>query len=75
MKAIVQNDYGSPDVLELKEIDKPVVKNDGVLVRVHAAAVHAGDYFAMRGMPVTRYSVCATAPAPSMHVLEKTSSC
>jgi NADPH:quinone reductase-like Zn-dependent oxidoreductase len=52
MKAIVQNDYGSPDVLELKEIDKPVVKNDGVLVRVHAAAVHAGDYFAMRGMPV-----------------------
>jgi NADPH:quinone reductase-like Zn-dependent oxidoreductase len=52
MKAIVQNDYGSPDVLELKEIDRPVVKDDGVLVRVHAAAVHAGDYFAMRGMPV-----------------------
>jgi len=42
MKAIVQNDYGSPDVLELKEIDRPVVKDDGVLVRVHAAAVHAG---------------------------------
>ena len=51
MKAIVQNDYGSPDVLELKEIDKPVVKDDEVLVRVHAAALHAGDYFAMRGVP------------------------
>ena len=52
MKAIVQTGYGSPDVLELKEIDKPLVKDDGVLVRVHAAAVHAGDCFAMRGMPV-----------------------
>ena len=51
MKAIVQNGYGSPDVLELKEIDKPVVKDDGVLVRVHAAGLHAGDYFVMRGAP------------------------
>jgi NADPH:quinone reductase-like Zn-dependent oxidoreductase len=49
VKAIVQNGYGSPDVLELKEIDKPVVKDDDVLVRVHAAALHAGDYFIMRG--------------------------
>jgi NADPH:quinone reductase-like Zn-dependent oxidoreductase len=51
MKAIVQNDYGSADVFELKEIDKPLVKDDDVLVRVHAAALHAGDYFAMRGAP------------------------
>ncbi len=51
MKAIVQNEYGSPDVFELKEIDKPVVNDDDVLVRVHAAAFHAGDYFAMRGVP------------------------
>jgi NADPH:quinone reductase-like Zn-dependent oxidoreductase len=58
MKAIVQNGYGSPDVLELKEIDKPVVKDDEVLVRVHAAALHAGDYFAMRGVPyMVRMSV------------------
>ena len=51
MKAIVQNDYGSPDVLELKEIDKPVVRSDEVLVRVHAAAIHIGDCFCMRGVP------------------------
>jgi len=51
MKAIVQNGYGSPDVLELKEIDKPVVKDDGVLVHVHAAGLHAGDCFVMRGVP------------------------
>ena len=51
MKAIIQNEYGSPDVFELKKIDKPVVKDDEVLVRVHSAALHAGDYFAMRGVP------------------------
>jgi len=51
MRAIVQNGYGTLAVLELKEIDRPVPKNDGVLVRVHAAAVHAGDCFILRGVP------------------------
>lgn len=58
MKAIVQNSYGSPDLLELKEIDKPVVKDNEVLVRVHAAAIHSGDYFGMQGKPfVARFAV------------------
>ncbi len=52
MKAIVQYEYGSPDdVLELKEIDKPVVKDNDVLVRVHAASIHIGDWHMMRGVP------------------------
>ena len=51
MKVIVQDKYGSPDVLQLKDIDKPVVKDDGVLVRVHAAAVNIGDWHLPRGMP------------------------
>ena len=51
MKAIVQNDYGSPAVLELKEIPKPEVKDDHVLVRVHAAGLHAGDHFVLTGHP------------------------
>ena len=52
MKAIVQDRYGSPDdVLELKEIDKPVVKEDEALVRVHAASIHIGDWYAMTGVP------------------------
>jgi len=52
MKAIVQDKYGSPDdVLELQDIDKPVVKDDEVLVRVHAASVHIGDWVLMRGVP------------------------
>ena len=51
MKAIVQARYGSPDVLQLKDIDKPVVKDDEVLVRVRAAAVNIGDWHLLRGMP------------------------
>ena len=51
MKAVIQVDYGSADVLEFKEIDKPVANDDDVLVRVYAASLAAGDYFGMRGMP------------------------
>lgn len=51
MKAIVHNTYGSPDGLELRDIDEPVVKDDEVLVRVHAAAVHPGDVLIMKGLP------------------------
>ena len=51
MKAIVQNNYGSPDVLALKEVAKPVIKGDDVLVRVRAAGLNAGDYFSLRGRP------------------------
>ena len=51
MKAIVQTEYGSADVLRLENVDRPVVSDNGVLVRVHAAAVHAGDWHLMRGTP------------------------
>ena len=51
MKAIVQTEYGSPDVLSLREVDRPVVSDSKVLVRVHATSVHAGDWHLMRGTP------------------------
>lgn len=51
MKAIVINAYGSPDVIELKEVARPTIKDDDVLVRVHAASLNAGDVFALRGSP------------------------
>jgi len=51
MKAIVYYEYGSPDVLGLREIEKPAVADDGVLVRVRAAAVNPYDWHFVRGEP------------------------
>ncbi len=51
MKAIVQDTYGAPHVLELKDIDKPVVGDHDVLVRVHAAGVDPGVWHLMTGLP------------------------
>jgi hypothetical protein len=51
MKAIVQDRYGSPDVLELREIDRPVHGDDDVLVRVHAAGVDQGVWHEVAGVP------------------------
>ena len=49
MKAIVQDGYGSADVLHLREVEKPVLTDDRVLVRVHAASVNALDWHAVHG--------------------------
>jgi NADPH:quinone reductase-like Zn-dependent oxidoreductase len=51
MKAVVQDTYGPADVLELREIDQPVVGDDEVLVRVHAAGVDPGVWHLMTGLP------------------------
>ena len=51
MKAIVQHAYGSSDVLRLHDIDKPQLKADGVLVRVHAASINHGDWWVTIGVP------------------------
>lgn len=51
MKAIVQDRYGSPDVLKLAEIDKPSIGDSEVLVRVHAAGVDRGVWHVMAGLP------------------------
>ncbi len=44
MKAIVYEKYGSPDVLELRDVEKPVPQDDEVLIKVHAASVNAYDW-------------------------------
>ncbi|MEA2002430.1 MAG: NAD(P)-dependent alcohol dehydrogenase [Actinomycetota bacterium] len=51
MKAIVQDKYGPSDVLHVGDIDKPVPKDDEVLVRVQAAGIHIGDWMLMMGTP------------------------
>lgn len=51
MKTIVYDKYGSPDVLQLREINKPVTGDDAVLVRIRAAAANPYDWHFMRGEP------------------------
>lgn len=51
LKAIVQDSYGPPEGFELREVDKPTIKDDEVLVKIEAAAVHIGDLMLMKGEP------------------------
>jgi len=52
MKAIITTKYGSPDVLQLREIEKPTPKDDEVLIKVSAASVTAADTMMRRGTPI-----------------------
>jgi NADPH:quinone reductase-like Zn-dependent oxidoreductase len=54
MKAIVHHSYGSADVLKLEEIDKPVAKDNEVLVRVHAASINILDWYGISGLGIGR---------------------
>ncbi|MEP4533197.1 MAG: NAD(P)-dependent alcohol dehydrogenase [Cyclobacteriaceae bacterium] len=51
MKAIINDEYGSPDILELREIERPIVKKKQVLVKVLAASVNKADWFLLHGEP------------------------
>lgn len=51
MKAVVRTACGSPDVLQLREVEKPTPRDNEVLVQVHAASVNASDWHMLRGTP------------------------
>ena len=73
MKAIVQDEYGSPDVLELRDIDIPEFGEDEVLLRVHAAGVDRSVWHIMTGQPylmrIGGYGLRAPKnPVPGMEV-------
>jgi NADPH:quinone reductase-like Zn-dependent oxidoreductase len=63
MKAIVCTRYGSPDVLQLKELARPIPKEDEALVKVHATSLNAADLETLRGIFVIRIA----APLRPMH--------
>jgi NADPH:quinone reductase-like Zn-dependent oxidoreductase len=52
MKAIVYTQYGPPEILQLKEVDKPRPRDNEVLVKVYASSVNQGDAYILRGEPV-----------------------
>jgi NADPH:quinone reductase-like Zn-dependent oxidoreductase len=51
VKAVTRDRYGSPDVLELREIERPALTPDGILVRVRAASLNPYDWHILRGVP------------------------
>jgi hypothetical protein len=57
MKAIVYTQYGSPDVLELKDVEKPSPADDEVLIKVHAASVNAADLHYLRADKYQRIAI------------------
>jgi NADPH:quinone reductase-like Zn-dependent oxidoreductase len=69
MKAIVQTEYGSPDVLSLQEVDKPVVTANGVMVRIRATSINAGDWHLMRGDPFLTRLIFGGILKPKIKIL------
>jgi NADPH:quinone reductase-like Zn-dependent oxidoreductase len=68
MKAFVYEKYGPPDVLQLKEVEKPTPKENDVLVKVHAASLNAGDWHALRGTPFLQ-RLESGYPRPKIQIL------
>lgn len=67
MNAVIYRAYGSPDVLHLEEVPKPVPRTGEVLVRVHAAALNALDWHMVRGKPyIARLSMGLRRPKRSI---------
>jgi NADPH:quinone reductase-like Zn-dependent oxidoreductase len=63
MRAIVQHEYGSAEVLRLAQVEPPEIRDHEVLIRVAAASVHAGDALLMQGLPrVMRLGTGLTRP-------------
>jgi NADPH:quinone reductase-like Zn-dependent oxidoreductase len=65
MKAVVQDRYGSPDTLAVREVPQPVPTDNQLVVRVHAAAVNAYDWHVMRGDPYLARIMLPSVCGPS----------
>lgn len=68
MKAVVYEKYGPPDVLEMKEIEKPLPKEDEVLVKIHASSVNSWDWDRLTGRPYL-YRLLSGIRKPKLQIL------
>ena len=63
MKAVIQQRYGGAEVLQLRDVERPSIGPDEVLVRIQAASIHVGDWVVMTGTPfVMRFATGLRAP-------------
>ena len=60
MRAVVITKYGDPDVLSIKEVEKPTPKNDEILVKVRATSLNRADLMQRRGLYQIRFRVLTT---------------
>src|SRR5260370_1716862 len=67
MKAIVYTRYGSPDILQFKEVAKPTPTDDEVLIKVQAVSVNRSDWEGLRGKPL--YARIGGLLKPRHHIL------
>jgi len=69
MKAVYREVYGPPEVLELKEIEKPVPMDNEILMKVHAASVNRADSHGMRGTPFMARIILGGLRKPKTKIL------
>lgn len=69
MKAVIRDSYGSPDVLELREIEKPIPKDDEILLKVHASSVNHTDSHGLRGTPFIARIILGGLIKPKVKIL------
>jgi NADPH:quinone reductase-like Zn-dependent oxidoreductase len=69
MKAVVRDSYGPPDVLELQEIEKPIPKDDEILMKVHVASVNHADSHGLRGTPFMARIILGGLIRPKVKIL------
>ena len=69
MKAVVRDVYGPPDVLELREIEKPVPKDNELLMKVQAASVNRADAHGLRGTPFMARIILGGLRKPKTKIL------
>ena len=69
MKAIIRDSYGPPDVLKFQEIEKPIPKDDEVLMKVHSASINHADSHGLRGTPFMARIILGGLIKPKVKIL------